>query len=318
MIHQAVDFAVATLLRGQRMFSKGWGDEEVLRRLVEQPLFDQPPRLPEITWRPARVRKNKHVSASDGTFASPYTDLPEFVSLAHVRLLKKPGNERAVVIIAGSREEGYGLRQSIYAPLVDSGIDVLLLESPFYGARRLPNLNSPSLPTVSHQTLMNLALVEESRALVTWLLAQPYKRVGVAGYSMGGTIAALVGATVDARIAVAVLAAGLSSAPVMTHWMLSWSVDYDVLGIEGRARIRRFVERGDLVHFPKPRAIDAAIVLGCRRDWYIPPEQVSALHRLWRGSELRWVNAGHVSALFTERRALRAAVYDSLDRLTPV
>ncbi len=317
MFHHPVDFAVAALLRGQRMFSKGWGDEEVLRRLEEQPLFDQPPCLPEITWRPGRARKSRHGMVRDGTFASPYTDLPEFVSLAHVRLISAPGNQRAVVGIAGSREEGYGLRQAIYGPLVRAGTDVLLLESPFYGVRRLPTLNTASLPTVSQQTLMNLALVEESRALVTWLLAQKYSRVGVAGYSMGGTVAALTAATVDAPLAVAVLAAGLSSAPVLTRHMLSWSVDYDALGDWGRVRLRRMVERGDLVHYPPPKAVHAAIVLGCRRDGYIPGDQVRALHALWRGSELRWINAGHVSALFTQRRALRAAVSDSFDRLDP-
>ncbi len=319
-IHHPVDFAVAALLRGQRMFSKGWGDEEVLRRLEDQPLFDQPPRVPDITWREQGVRKSKHgpVTICDGTFASPFTDLPEQISIAHVRLLSAPRNERAAVVIAGSREEGFGMRQSIYGPLVTgAGTDVLILESPFYGVRRLPALNTSSLPTVSQQILLNLALVEESRALAAWLLDRRYARVGVAGYSMGGTVAALVGATVDAPLALSVLAAGLSSAPVLTEHMLSWSVDYKALGESGRARLRRIVERVDLGQFPAPKAVHAAILLGCSRDGYIPAEQIRALHALWKGSELRWVHAGHISALFTQRRALRAAVGDSLDRLVP-
>lgn len=299
------------------MFSKGWGDEDVLRRLEEKAFFGETPKVPDIRWHSERFTDGKHghVEVRDGTFRTPFRELPQEIAVAYVRLLSLPRNDRAVLIIAGSREEGFGMRQAIYEPLVSAGTDVLLLETPYYGVRRHPALDTPSLPMVSQQTILNIALIEEGRSLAAWMLAEGYGRVGVAGYSMGGSISALIGSTMQEPLAITAMAAGLSAAPVMTEHMLSWSIDYRALGKAGRERLRRIVHLMDVAHHPPPKAVEAAIVVGCLHDGYIPADQVQALHASWPGSELRWLSAGHISALFTERRAMRAAVTDSLDRL---
>lgn len=311
-----LDVGVAALLRGQRMFAGGWGDEQLIERLETQPLFDKTPAVLELEWK--RERTIKGVSVRDGVFASPLTDLPPTVVRAHVRLLSRPGNKRVVIVLAGSREEGYKLRQAIYGKLVHRGIDVALLENPFYGLRRPPEQHGASVRTVSEHVLLNLAMIEEGRGLVR-LFADRYERVCVAGYSMGGFMAGLVAASLDKPVAAAIFAAGASPSPTFTTQVLSWSVDYKALGgrREAVTRIQRIFDHANLTAFPAPVAPHAAIIVGSSFDAYVPHSETEALHAHWPGSELRWVSSGHISALFTARRALRKAVREALDRLEP-
>ena len=315
-----LDLGVAALLRSQRMFSGGWGNEDVLARLANQPLFDEVPHVIDLQWLSAknvRTRRGK-LHVRDGVFSSPITDLPETVVQAHLRLLSRPGNKRVVLVLAGSREEGFGLRQAIYGKLVFRGIDVALLENPFYGLRRPPEQSGASVRTVSDHVLLNLAMIEEGRALVGWLARQKYERVCVAGYSMGGFMAGIIAASLEQPLAVAACAAGASPAPTFTTQVLSWSVDYKALGGKSaHDRIQRIFERANLTAYPPPVAPHAAVILGCKHDAYVPPSETLTLHQHWPGSELRWVRGGHISTLFTERRALRRAVIDALDRLAP-
>ncbi|MBC7793157.1 MAG: alpha/beta hydrolase family protein [Clostridia bacterium] len=313
-----LDYGIAALLRGQRMFGQGWGDEGLLARLENQPLFDQKPPQIDVQWMRSEALSTKRGPAltRDGVFVSPLTDLPEAVVQAHVRLLSQPGNTRVALILAGSREEGFRLRESIYRRLVFRGIDVALLENPFYGLRRPPEQRGALLRTVSEHVLLNLAMIEEARGLVGWFERQGYERICVAGYSMGGFMAGLVAASLDKPIAVAACAAGASPTPTFTTQILSWSVNYTTLGGKSAAaRIGQIFDRANLKHYPVPVAPQAAVILGCSHDGYVPKSETEALHAHWPGSELRWVHSGHIAALFTERRALRGAVFDALDRL---
>jgi predicted alpha/beta hydrolase family esterase len=70
-----------------------------------------------------------------------------------------------------------------------------------------------------------------------------------------------------------------------------------------------------VTRWPAPTHSESAIVVACRRDGYVPGREASALHAHWPKSELRWVDAGHVSALITGRRFLRTAVRDAFARL---
>jgi pimeloyl-ACP methyl ester carboxylesterase len=161
---------------------------------------------------------------------------------------------------------------------------------------------------------MALAMVLEARALLESL--QPrYAKLAVAGYSMGGHMAAITTAVTPLPIACAALATGASAVAIYTRGLLSRSVDFVTLGASARDRLRELFEVADLTHFRPPVRADAAIVSGCTRDGYVLPSETERLHAHWNGSSLRWIKAGHFSALLTQRRALRECVEESVRRL---
>jgi len=43
--------------------------------------------------------------------------------------------------------------------------------------------------------------------------------------------------------------------------------------------------------------------------------ETERLHRHWKGSTLRWIAAGHFSALITQRHALQACVEEAVEKL---
>ena len=63
---------------------------------------------------------------------------------------------------------------------------------------------------------------------------------------------------------------------------------------------------------------DAAIFLAATDDGIIPAHSARNLSKAWPGSELRWVNGGHVRSFFFQRKAFRQAIIDSLERITKV
>ncbi|WP_375759814.1 alpha/beta hydrolase family protein [Corallococcus exercitus] len=87
----------------------------------------------------------------DGTFTSPLPHLTPPVQTAHVRWLsaERTRGRAACVVLAASREEGFALRERLYTPLVREGIDLFLLENPYYGVRRPPGQKGGALRTVS-------------------------------------------------------------------------------------------------------------------------------------------------------------------------
>ncbi|MBN1207265.1 MAG: alpha/beta hydrolase family protein [Myxococcaceae bacterium] len=316
-----VDVLFAGLARRARLFTDGWGDERLLEDVaVGTSFLPEPARITPVWGEPESRRGGVF---RDGTFTSPLPLLAPAAQTVHVRWLSA-GSARgrsACVVLAASREEGFVLRERLYAPLVREGIELFLLENPYYGLRRPPGQRGGALRTVSDHVLMNLGMVEEARALLAWLRGAGYERLGVAGYSMGGYMAALAAALFPEPVAVAALAAGASPVPVFTRGLLSWSIAFEELdgarrdAEQARQRLGRIFDLANLTKFPPPRQPGAAILLACRKDGFVPAAETHALHAHWKESELRWVNAGHVSAILTERAALRSAVRDTLARV---
>jgi hypothetical protein len=143
----------------------------------------------------------------------------------------------------------------------------------------------------------------------------------VAGYSMGGHMAAITAAVTPLPVACAALATGASAAPIYTKGLLSWSVNLDALAakpgqqLAARERLHLLIEAGDLTRHDPPMRADAAVVVGGVRDGYIMPEETQRLHQYWSGSTLRWLSAGHVTALIFFRGALRDAVAEATAKL---
>ncbi len=318
-----LDVAFAWGASRRPFFQEGWGDEEVLALATQGRLLEG--RAPEAAtprWG-APWKRRRGLTVRDGAFASPQPGLPAPVDTARLRLLSVEGHSQhsACLVLAGSREEGFWLREAIYAPLVHHGVDLLLLENPYSGLRRAHGQSSAAVRTVSDHVLLNVAMVQEARALLGWLGRAGYRRVAVAGYSMGGFVAALVAALTPEPLAVAALAAGTTPAPVYSRGLLSHSVDFTTLGKasggeeKARERLAGLFGLADISRLPAPARPEAALVVGCRRDGYVAQRDTEALAAHWAGSTLRWLEAGHISALLLHRAELRGAVAEALTRL---
>jgi hypothetical protein len=311
-----LDTLVAWLSRYSKLFSQGWGDESLLAHLSRD-VSQVDPSVPiHVRWTSERGRNGSIVS--DGIFESPFRGLPPQVGTVHVRAWKRPAHQAACVILAASRDEGYAVRERVFGSLVERDIDLYFVESPFYGRRR--TAAGPAAITVSDQGLMALSLVWEASALLRHL-GRTYERIAISGYSMGGHMAAITAAVSPFPVACAALATGASASSIYTRGLLSWSVDVNALGGAHihkaivKERLHHAFEAADVTCYPLPQRPDAAVIAGCTRDGYVLRTETERLHRHWRGSTLRWIPAGHFSALVTQRRSLCNCIESAMARL---
>jgi hypothetical protein len=134
-------------------------------------------------------------------------------------------------------------------------------------------------------------------------------------------MAAITAAVTPLPVACAALATGGSASAIYTRGLLSWSVDFDSLGsavggsAAARERLRELFDTADVTGYRPPLRVDAAVVSGCTRDGYVLPSETERLGRHWKGCTLRWIEAGHFSALLTQRRALCECVEEAVGKL---
>lgn len=311
-----LDTVVARLSAKSKIFSAGWGDEALLAKTAESLSYTSSLQPIDVQWHTESAQRKTR--RRDGKFPSPLDLLPPETATAHVRSWSRDGNETACVMLAASRDEGYRVREFVFRSLLQRGMDLYLLENPYYGQRR--TAVGPSLATASDHVLMTLGTLCEARALLDWLRPQ-YKKLVIAGYSMGGHMAAITAAISPYPVACAALATGASAVAIYTRGLLSLSVDLEALAngsrdvAAARERLEALFEPADLTQHPLPIRADAAVLVGGRRDGYILQSETERLHRYWAGSTLHWIDAGHFSALVSSRRALCDAVVEAANKL---
>jgi hypothetical protein len=274
-------------------------------------LAADPPEL-TISWSPTKHLANRTVR--DGYFAAP-TDLPPPARTAAIRLIEPPGGTRRVcLLMAAWNDHGYDTRQQVADELVQRGIGSLILEIPYYGHRRVISADHQPIQTVADFARMGLGAVTEGRALLNHFRSQ--YQMGVSGYSMGGNIGAMVGATAGYPVAVAPLAASHSPGPVFLDGVISNGIQWEALGGEGQSdRLRESLSAASVLRLVSPDWTQAAVMVAALDDGFVPRPAVEALHRHWPGSELRWRPGGHATLLWRQRRVLADAISDSFDRL---
>ncbi len=309
-----LDLLVARLTCGSKVFSGGWGEEPILAELSEAAVHRNIQSSISLQWETPRRRGR--IAVCDGTFLSPLKTLPEQTKQVHLRSWTRPGNDSACVILAGSRDEGYMVRERVFGSLVNRGLDLYFLENPYYGRRRAGDI--PPHVTVSDHGLLALGMVLEARAVLGYLRDRGQKLV-VAGYSMGGHMAAITAAVTPFAVGCAALATGASASTIYTQGLLAWSVDLEALGDDSegsaRNRLRRVFDAADVTRYPPPIRSDAAVIVGCTRDGYVFRTETERLHQHWPGSTLQWITAGHFSALISSRRALCNCVVETAEKL---
>jgi dienelactone hydrolase len=292
-----------------RFFADGWGDPDAPDAIARHFASVGPPAAvrPEL----GTARREGTITVREGTFASPAEDLPAESRTARFEL-RVPDRARGAVLLLGSTgDEGYARRRRIAGPLAADGLATLILENPYYGARRPSGQAGCGLRSVADQLRMNRATVEEARALMRWL-ADSFGPVSVSGFSMGGTMAAYTAVTTPIAVGCVPVASGASAAPILTRDLLSRQVHWDRLGDGARERLAGIIEAVALTRMPPPADPRRAVILGCRYDGYVDPGSVEELHRHWPGSSLGWLEAGHVTGLLLHGTSIRAAIGRSL------
>ena len=169
-LHRYTDLALTTILGTIRLYEDGFGDRASLERLVEAVRSTQrSDALPEIDVRWGREERGRRVLGRHARFVSPAPELPEESREVHLLVLEPLGGraeERdprdVVVLLAMTGEEGYLARRRFAGPLLEAGLDVVIVENAFYGARRPRGQLGPSLRTVRDQFAMNIATVSRS------------------------------------------------------------------------------------------------------------------------------------------------------------
>ncbi len=221
--------------------------------------------------------------------------------------------ERRCVLLPAWNDEGYLTRRKLAERLADYGIGALILEAPLYGSRRIKARGTP-IRTVSDFAVMTRGIVEEGRSL-TWWAVQHSQLGGVAGYSMGGSLAAAVGASLDCSFALAPLAAAHAPDAVFVDGVLRAAIAWDALGRDARDRLRVTLAMPSVLRIAPTPATSTAVLVGASRDGFVPPAATQAVHDHWPGSELRWVRAGHATLLWRHLDVLAAAIAASFDRV---
>ncbi len=316
MIHPIDRLGATIVSRGPnrlRFFTDGWGDQSAFHA-AGMPSGDPPPIA--IEW----VSDTEHdeLSISVGIFESPVLTLPDHARHGAVtRVLPVTGTDRMVVLMAAWNEHDSRARFEIARRLARRGIASLVLENPYYGIRRPIDHDGQPIRTVADFFRMGIGAVTEGRGLLATVREEGLIP-GVAGYSMGGNIAALVSSTVPFPVATAPLAASYSPAPVYLDGALRGGIDWAALGGESSAepRLREALLRASVLDRPAPDHVRHAVLVSARSDGYVPPTATRALHAFWPGSELRWVDAGHATLLWLHKGALATAIEDSFRSLT--
>ncbi len=304
------------MLRGRRRtFHEGWGDD-TLHAFNDAANF-RPDEVGgiQIEWGPTQTRNGLWVT--DGTFESPATMLPPASATAVVRKISPPGPVRAwSVWMASWNDQSWDTRTSFATRLAGDDIGSVLLMNPYYGPRRPGSRNGQPIATVADFGIMGRAAVIEGVAVLRALAADGTP-VGVAGYSMGANIGAMVSAATDFPVATAALAVSHSPAPVFLAGPPGRAVAWDALGGRDHAvpAVARIIGSASVLRMPPPPHADAAVLVGSRRDGFVPASATAALHRHWPGSELRWLGGGHATMLWLAKEQLVDAVRRAFIRL---
>lgn len=296
-----------------RFFSDGWGDRTVIETVVVP--NSEPDPIP-IEWVSASTEDEIQVSV--GVFESPAAVMPEHARHGAVtRIVPQSGSDRTVVMMAAWNEHDSRARFGIARRLAQRGIGSLVLENPYYGVRRPYDRHDQPIRTVDDFFRMGIGALTEGRGLLATVRSWGHVP-GVAGYSMGGNLAALVSSTMSFPVATAPLAASYSPSPVYLDGVLRSGIDWAALGGENaaEAHLRETLLAASVLDRPAPDHARHAVLVSARSDGYVPPQATEALHAHWPGSELRRVRAGHATLLWFHKEALAGAIQDSFDRLT--
>lgn len=239
-----LDLVYASIVHQLRLspgfFRQGWGDLGVVDFEEDAKLFQSwpPPHFDQqLKWQKRQEGKSWGVECEtfEVSFRTPchgrvYDALPPESRIANARLLqpKDPQQRKACVLhLAGTGDHTWHRRFNLGGPLLQQGIATMVLESPFYGARKPHYQFASQLLRVSDLLTLGRSTIEESLCLLDWAGRHGFARLGMCGFSMGGVHASMVASLYPGDVACTPLLAPRSASGAFCHGALrsatSWA-----------------------------------------------------------------------------------------------
>lgn len=228
-----------------KLFIGGWGKPEDLKRLFEfRKLIGDRDKCTGLVPEdyPVHIAKTEEHSdchIHDGFFISPLVHLvpgilpPEAVKARFQFIVPKQWQKNRPVCIhlAGTGDHFFWRRRTLMArPMVkEAGMASLLLENPYYGARKPKDQLRSCLKNVSDLFVMGGALILESTVLLRWLEREGFWPLGMTGISMGGYMASLAVTNWPKPIPLIPCLSWSTASSVFTTGVLSKAVNWSEL-----------------------------------------------------------------------------------------
>ncbi len=310
-----IDLGAAGILRwgpeSIRFFGGGWGDPELLEPLDFANFPADPIDIQWLTTRTTDTTVIRH-----GTFISPLDLLPDRARRGSIiQIEPHEPTERTVVLMPAWNEHEPSVRVALAQRLARRGITSVILENAYFGSRHPDPHGGHPIRTVADFMLMGASACIEARCILAHFREET-DQVGVAGYSMGGNTAALVGASMPFPVAIAALAVSHSPGPVFLDGVLWYGIAWDALGgPDVEDELREVLGQVSVLDLPPAPHVDHAVLVGARSDAYIPREATQALADHWPNADMRWEPGGHATLVWLRKSKLADAVVDAFDRM---
>ncbi|GAX77241.1 hypothetical protein CEUSTIGMA_g4688.t1 [Chlamydomonas eustigma] len=225
-------------------FPQGWGDLSVVQFEEDAAaLTAWPPPDLKIDWRELKAGKRDGVPFKlvQGSFRTPclgrvYDALPPESRMGRIQMLVPEPNTSTspsdlapscVLILAATGDQGFNRRLNLGSPLLKHGVTSIVLESPYYGARRPNDQRGSKLRVVSDLLTLGWATIFESICLLHLMSNRMgHDRMCISGLSMGGVHACMTAGLYAKDVACAPLLAPRSAAVAYVdgamHAAMAW------------------------------------------------------------------------------------------------
>ena len=291
--------------RHQVVFPDGWGDRAAFDLLT---LVDDPVEPASPLWSAGSGVAGLRLRS--GYFPSPLEILPAGSAVPVELVEPAGGTDRVVALFPAWNQEGFDQRRGLAEALARQGVAVALLEIPLYGSRRRPDAVGMPIRTVADFMVMGAGAIVEAQALLGGLRTE-FPQVGVAGFSMGGNLAALTSAVASFPLATALMAAPHTPRAPYLEGNLSHAIRWEALGgPESRPELSAALGAISATSYPARSHHRDAVLVGGRNDGFVPPSSIEELAAHWQ-VEVRWVRGGHGVLWWRRRHELVRAVLDS-------
>jgi dienelactone hydrolase len=254
-----------------------------------------------------RVMTLRRYNVSKLRFPSPIETPDAENNLVHAEYFEPIGfgPKRPGVIVLHILGADFPLSRYMAARMADRGVAALFVKLPYYGERRPPGQGTTAkrfLSTDIERTVRSMRqAVHDVRRAACWLAARPSvdpARLGVAGVSLGGIVAALA-AAIDPAInqGVFLLAGGDLSAIL---WMMPESAPYRAAWLQSgrtRADLKALTDPFDPLTYADRLVGKRMLFIAGKVDEVVPPASTRILWDAAGRPPIRWYDCGHYSAV---------------------